>query len=497
MDKNLKTPLGPELLNDLHLTEEERVRMTRTQLPGGYVLLDGIGKVPSKLFNKHCLFLYFEYKNVKDMLDKNEYEYPADYGHLVLVHNMSDDEEALGDSESWAIYRFIGPDSHNRNGWQRILRDKNMDRVAEWDQIIGKPEATPWDYDEIVRLAHEHKNKVILDGMREDPDDGKLWWRDKKILDKSELDTMFITKNINEGKNGDVMILIENSRVPEPTEDDQIIDLDEYSDRVFENSIYIVAPFLDATRVVSANSLFAGSLRLVSVPKYDMPSLILANNIFANCQSMEFFNVPRWPKVQKLEAAFANCKRLVQLEGMTISQCESIAYFCQGDSRLKSVGEIQSPNLINASFAFKGCESLEFLPRIWMDNLEVAEEMYSGCTSLDEVAFDAPSVITVSRIFKGCTNLTSITLNIPSAMNIEDPFEDCPNLETVHIPQGGISSSISFANTKLSLDSILEIIENVPTVGGESIAITNTPASQQIPVDEVRKANRKGWTIIR
>jgi hypothetical protein len=494
IDPELTQPLEPKLLNDLHLTEEERIRMNKTNQAGGYVLLDHIGKVPSSLFEDHCLFLKFEFRNVRDMLDNNDYQYPKDYGHLVMVHNMSDDEEDLGGSEKWAIYRFIGPDPRNRSCWQMILRDKNMDRVGEWEDIAGKPNASPAMYDEIVRLAHEHRNKDALDKFSDV--EGKLHYDGMEILDKETVNTMYATKNLDSGSKGDVMIYIESSRIPEPVEGDELIELEEISDERFINSTYTVAPFLDGEDVVTANRMFANSLRLVSVPKYVFPNLTEAEGIFMNCMSLEYLSVPRWEYVRTLRSAFEHCVKLKSIAGMTINSCEDLSYFCANASSLQSVGEIQSANLLEAVCAFKECSSLEHIPVIDMSKLTTAESMYEKCTNMVAGHFNAPMVTNVNRAFYGCTKLESITLNIPSAMNVIDMFMDCPNLETVTIPNGGITSTISFAHTKLSVESLIDIISKLPSRGGESIIVTGTPAAA-IGDTEIAKATAKGWTIVR
>ena len=98
-------------------------------------------------------------------------------------------------------------------------------------------------------------------------------------------------------------------------------------------------------------------------------------------------------------------------------------------------------NLINASFAFSGCKSLENIELSGeMISLELAENMFEGCYELTSMNIGflkgSTKLKNLFGIFKSCFNLLEINFPSISAYYLRDfsyMFYECSNLKSANL----------------------------------------------------------------
>lgn len=105
---------------------------------------------------------------------------------------------------------------------------------------------------------------------------------------------------------------------------------------------------------------------------------------------------------------------------------------------LINVLEINTSNIEDLSYMFKGCRNIGLIPiGLVTSKATKLTSMFEGCSSLDinyMYRWYTENVVDMSYMFKDCTGMTSIgieELKISKRTNIEGMFEGCINLKTV------------------------------------------------------------------
>ena len=89
-------------------------------------------------------------------------------------------------------------------------------------------------------------------------------------------------------------------------------------------------------------------------------------------------------------------------------------------------------------------------------------------------------------------DFTSITTD-DAALNM---FNECNDLEEVSFVDGTLKVSLSLADTNLSLESLLGILQGLPEVEGKTLTLTGIPSVGELTVDNIQLATAKGWSIV-
>lgn len=161
--------------------------------------------------------------------------------------------------------------------------------------------------------------------------------------------------------------------------------------------------------------------------------------------------------VETMQACFRDCAKLVEvkdiaadLSGGTTSLNQAISGLFQGCSSLKSTPKIVSTSgatNMRANNLYSGCTSLEEATSL-PSGITALDSAFMNCTSLKKVCEIPEGVTSMGNTFQGCSALTGVS-NIPSAVtNLQATFANCTSLSEVpELPAGLTSLWGTFNNT--------------------------------------------------
>jgi hypothetical protein len=77
-------------------------------------------------------------------------------------------------------------------------------------------------------------------------------------------------------------------------------------------------------------------------------------------------------------------------------------------------------------------------------------------------------------------------------------FNGCIDLEEIEFKPGTLKVSLSLANTNLTADCIVDILDGLPEVtNSPTLTLLNIPSMEDVPVTSITDAENKGWIIYR
>ena len=501
LDKELTQPFYESLIPN-HLRPEEKELFIKSALEGGLVLLDQNGFVPLEYFDKTTQALIIEFDNVTDLLQRNDFtdKYKS---RLVMVRDGRDDPLDIVESIDrpyWTIYRFLGGDSHQRENWQKVTREIEMDIVANWEDIIGKPRSDILEIQEMARVRHDHANMNVINEL-EEADDGLLTYKGIKLTPRETFHAITVTKDPYVGTMpGDLVFHVTESRMSGETDEEEALILEGNCDGFFSNRLDLEeGPLLNTVNVTSMRNFFSKCLLLKTTPWYNTSKVKNTSHMYFKCNRLESIATMDFSEVENTDYMFAYCTSLIRLQSLGLGdKLKSAIGMFINCTNIEFIGDMSTSELENATDMFSGCEKLKEIPSMYFRNIKDATRMFKGCKLLENLMIlDTGLTENMTEMFADCYNLKSIyQIDFSSAVNLLNIFSGCSNLESIDIVKGSLKRSISFAYTKLSTTSLVKIIYNLPIIEErENIVITGTPACD-ISQTLIDNANEKGWNII-
>ena len=182
-----------------------------------------------------------------------------------------------------------------------------------------------------------------------------------------------------------------------------------------------------------------------------------------------------------------------------------------GCTKLKSIPQFDTSNVIDMYGMFESCSSLTSIPQMDTSNVTTIERMFYGCSSLTSIPqFDTSNVTSMNNMFTGCTALTSIPkLNcgniqrskwdiagITTMSNLTDlgGFEDLGKVSGLSKP----SYFLTYC-PNLTKESVMNVINNLYDRASAGYSVVTLPfniKSLALLSDEEKAiATNKGWTL--
>ena len=147
------------------------------------------------------------------------------------------------------------------------------------------------------------------------------------------------------------------------------------------------------------------------------------------------------------------------------------------------------------------CISLETL--ILPTNLKVKSFSFLGCKALKSVDFikncDMSSCVSLNKTFFENQALESIDLSNLDASNVTNFTQfvyKCTNLKNFKAPKNILVSTSDFSGSpNLTVESIMDIINNLATVSTTQTLILGAINLAKLTTEQIQIATNKGWTV--
>ena len=451
-------PDGTNLID--HINSDEHVNafikdaLDHPNAPGGYVVLDENGKLPTDLIRPIFLAIKTEFADINDMLTNS-----ADVlsGGVVMVMDASGDPNV---DHGWAVYRRK-PDS-NRYwelvGWECIAQNEEIDVTITWDMIQEKCNSTPAEIDQLVADDHTHTNKSVLDKISDSGDEIHPAYDGHSIALDSEVSKFFDKPYVLESeiKIGDIWI--KESYAQNWWKDTRIEDA---GDSCFE--------------------MYMGYDTIDVAPKVRTGNSTNMTRMFCRCYDMEETQQYQTDNVQYFTGMYYEC------------------------TSLKYVPIMNTMNGINFDSMFYRCLSMEHSPEMQLNNATSVIGMYNACELMEYILpFGSTANVTnMARWFKDCSSLKKVFTpidfsSITQDSAVEDMFSGCIDLEELEFVDDTVKVSLSLENTNLSVECLLGILQGLPSVDNSpTLTLTDIPNVARIDESEFSSAISKGWNIVR
>ena len=263
----------------------------------------------------------------------------------------------------------------------------------------------------------------------------------------------------------------------------------------------------DTSKVYSMGGMFYNckSLTELNLDNFDTSLVTDMSYMFNNCTGLARLNVSHFvtDKVTTLQAMFYGCTNIVKLDvskwnTINVSNMANLFYGCSSLAEL-DVSNFNTSNVTTMASMFNGCI---YLPSINLEGFdfgrcENVSSMFTGCSCNIELTNKQTSLITnafaMFNIFYG----TSIDLSGFSLKNSKrngNFVTIADNLIDFKAPSD-ITTSIMITAEKLSVESLMSIINNLSTVGNTQVLEIGSKNLEKLTEEQIAVAISKNWSV--
>ena len=436
--------------DDSHLLLSEREALDKTNTSGGYVRLNSKGHVPDELIDPQFINIHTELPDIDALLHASN----IDYGILVMVIDATGDPSV---DSGWAVYRRKknSDEYWELSGWDKVIEGESVEVDLIWDLIPGKPSSAIEDIDQMVEDAHNHSQLEVINGISEI--DNHLAYKNKKIAFEEDVTRFYDADYMDDETMRPRDFWIKPAFNPGWWNDPTV----EYAgdtcyEKYRENDTMVVSPKLRTDDVTTVCRMFYRCYDLEEVMQYNLRKCEDFTGQFTECTSLQVVPCMYTP-----------------------------------------VGKFFDNQ-------FKQCVSLKYSPEMLLDNAITVTGQYSGCENLTRILpFGSTSKVTsMKEWFNGCAALKKIMSpidfsSVDNEVGTENMFNDCIDLEQVSFVPGTLHVSLSLANSNLTVESILDIIQGLPEVTeNKMLNLNGVSNSIYIDAEVLETARNKNWTIV-
>ena len=214
---------------------------------------------------------------------------------------------------------------------------------------------------------------------------------------------------------------------------------------------------------------------------------------------------------------------IIKFKYFQFDSTSNTRYFCnawKGCSSLTSFPMIDTAKGTNFNFAWSGCSSLKEFPMLDLHNGSSFKSTWEGCSSLTSFPMiDTAKGTSFSYTWDGCSGLTSFPqLDLSSGTNFGFTWANCSGLTSFPVLDlskgtnfqntwykceslinlggfGAIKESFDLsASTKLTVESLMNVINQAATVTGKTMTLGSTNLAK-LTDEQKAVATSKGWTL--
>ena len=218
-----------------------------------------------------------------------------------------------------------------------------------------------------------------------------------------------------------------------------------------DNPDFKYCPLFDTSNVTAMSGMFFNCSSLISIPLLNTSKATNMSNLFNGCVSLTSIPLLDTSKVTGMISMFHSCSSLTTiplLNTSKVTNMNSIFYNC---SSLNSISALDTRNVTNMTNMFFNCSSLTYIPLLDTSKVTSMNNMLRGCSSVKYLGGFKNLSISISAYF----------------------LDQCPNL---------------------TVESLMNVINNLATVSGQTLKFGNVNLSK-LTAEQIAIATNKGWTL--
>lgn len=279
------------------------------------------------------------------------------------------------------------------------------------------------------------------------------------------------------------------------------------------------------------------------VSKFKPTSLYI---MFMNCESLISLDISTWDTsswpVTNMQYLFSGCTSLqkININGWDVSNWRpksiyNLFGYCRSLKEIDlSNWDVSNWSPTNCGSLFNQCYSLQKVKTGWNTSnwaITTSDSLFSNCYSLKEQDIDQWDVsnwapTSMSNMFGNCCSLTKVDLSKWDCSNwtitrIDTLFGHDYNLQTIILPVSldlsnvtnvtdifrnitmlqninkmGVPMAVNYSEMQLlSAESIIGILESLPTVSTATTITFGANNLRKITAEQIAVATQKGWTV--
>ena len=249
-----------------------------------------------------------------------------------------------------------------------------------------------------------------------------------------------ITSELLKGTTGLTIVFTESLEIPEKKE----LNLTNYYSKISNYTSVTTLPATNITeltdiKVTSLQGAFNGCKKLYYIQKnitgtWDTSSVTTTNNMFANCNYLQYAPYLNTENVTTMSDMFYSCNSssFTKVPKYNTSKVTDMREMFSGCTYLLEVPEFDTSNVTNMSYIFNSCTNLTKIPRFNTSKVTTFSCMFQNCSKLSMIPqLDTSKATSMSNMFYGCA---SLPLTFPWVI-------DCSSIESTSGLNGMFGSS--------------------------------------------------------
>ena len=272
------------------------------------------------------------------------------------------------------------------------------------------------------------------------------------------------------------------------------------------------------------NYLYQGCGRLIEItPIWDTSLVNSMRSTFQMCRALKYADLSHLnlSLVTDVMYLFDRCIVLTEVKLPSLPSVKDCTKMFYGCISLQSITLPPLPSVTNCTNMFNSCTSLQSITLHELPSMTECINMFNGCTSLQSVTLPSlPSMVNCTNMFNNCYNLQSLYIDMPNCTTFTYFAYQCYALHTIEIVDVRKAKSFEFyycsslqnitcveelpkcsitfrESSKLTLDSVTNIITHLPDLSAESSKTLTLHATTKALLTEalIAEATNKNWII--
>ena len=252
----------------------------------------------------------------------------------------------------------------------------------------------------------------------------------------------------------------------------------------------------DWSQIYDASEMFSQCANLKRIDNFPKNEINGCVYMFNGCSALE--SIPNGINLKPyytINNMFYGCTNLTEIPYFDTSKVYSIYEAFRGCSKLTEFPLIDTSNVNNFSYVWHGCSSLTSFPLIDTSNGTGFDFTWNGCSNLTSFPqLDLSKGRSFVYAWSQCYKLTSLpALDLSNGTKFDHAWYQCSSLANLG-GFGAIKESIDLQYSPLTVESIMNVINQAATVTGKTMTFGSTNLAK-LTDEQKSVATSKGWTL--